>query len=275
MPDKWLFKSETYDNCNCDINCGCQFNVPSTHGYCESRPTRVTSSKAITTIHLSQACIGQLCTSGRARFMGALLRSPLRSGWPGPRAIKAHGVAWHLSLWSLDRRGSMTASITRARRWPGNVPTVFETVLRRDRATAALVLVAVLAASWLYLLAGAGTGMYPHEMAVLIPAISVEPSMAGMMMSPTTWTPGYALVMFSMWWLMMAAMMLSGAAPMVLLHAKGTRGKLTAPYRTPLHPDFCRPQQRSLAGIWSCGERSPSWRWLRNGRSSAKGSSPT
>ena len=39
MPDKWLFKSETYNNCNCDINCGCQVNVPSTHGYCESSYT--------------------------------------------------------------------------------------------------------------------------------------------------------------------------------------------------------------------------------------------
>src|SRR6266568_2553242 len=36
MPDQWLFKSETYDNCNCQINCGCQFNLPSTNGYCQS-----------------------------------------------------------------------------------------------------------------------------------------------------------------------------------------------------------------------------------------------
>jgi hypothetical protein len=36
MPDQWEFKSETYDNCNCAMNCGCQFNLPSTHGYCET-----------------------------------------------------------------------------------------------------------------------------------------------------------------------------------------------------------------------------------------------
>ena len=36
MADKWRFKSETYDNCNCAMNCGCQFNLPSTHGYCQS-----------------------------------------------------------------------------------------------------------------------------------------------------------------------------------------------------------------------------------------------
>jgi hypothetical protein len=36
MTDRWVFKSETYDNCNCAVNCGCQFNLPSTHGYCQS-----------------------------------------------------------------------------------------------------------------------------------------------------------------------------------------------------------------------------------------------
>lgn len=36
MSDKWTFKSETYDNCNCEINCGCQFNLPTTYGFCQS-----------------------------------------------------------------------------------------------------------------------------------------------------------------------------------------------------------------------------------------------
>lgn len=36
MADQWLFKSETYDNCSCAMNCGCQFNLPRTHGYCRS-----------------------------------------------------------------------------------------------------------------------------------------------------------------------------------------------------------------------------------------------
>ena len=34
MNDRWLFKSETYDNCNCAVNCGCQYNIPSTYGFC-------------------------------------------------------------------------------------------------------------------------------------------------------------------------------------------------------------------------------------------------
>lgn len=36
MLGRWEFKSETYDNCNCAMNCGCQFNLPSTHGYCQT-----------------------------------------------------------------------------------------------------------------------------------------------------------------------------------------------------------------------------------------------
>ena len=122
---------------------------------------------------------------------------------------------------------------------------MLEAVLRRDRQVVTGVLATVIAACWLYLLAGAGTGMYPHEMAVLVPSqMSVDSSVpspasvpgratltasygrsstADMLMSPVTWTPGYALLMFSMWWLMMIAMMLPSAAPMVLLHAAVAR----------------------------------------------------
>ena len=54
MADQWLFKSETYDNCNCAMNCGCQFNLPSTHGYCQSA-FGGTSLKATSTIRPSEA----------------------------------------------------------------------------------------------------------------------------------------------------------------------------------------------------------------------------
>ena len=103
-----------------------------------------------------------------------------------------------------------------------NSRNVLEGILRRDRDVVVLVLVTVITASWLYLLTGAGTGMYPHEMAVLLPTrMSMEP-----LMSPVAWTPGYALLMFSMWWLMMIAMMLPSASPMVILHAAVTRKAL-------------------------------------------------
>ncbi|MFV2092183.1 MAG: DUF1326 domain-containing protein [Hyphomicrobiales bacterium] len=35
MTDKWMIKSATFGNCNCAANCGCQFNLPSTHGHCQ------------------------------------------------------------------------------------------------------------------------------------------------------------------------------------------------------------------------------------------------
>ena len=38
-----------------------------------------------------------------------------------------------------------------------------------------------------------------------------------------TWTPGYALVMFFMWWIMMIAMMTPSASPMVLLYGRAYR----------------------------------------------------
>lgn len=35
MSDKWMVKSQSFGNCNCAANCGCQFNLPSTHGHCQ------------------------------------------------------------------------------------------------------------------------------------------------------------------------------------------------------------------------------------------------
>ena len=35
MADQWKIKSNTFGNCNCAANCGCQFNLPSTHGFCQ------------------------------------------------------------------------------------------------------------------------------------------------------------------------------------------------------------------------------------------------
>jgi len=114
-------------------------------------------------------------------------------------------MAWRMNQCSRGKPGSMTGFLTKTKRYPASSPDVLEVVLRRDREVVTFVLVTVITACWLYLLAGAGTGMYPHEIL------------------PVTWTPGYALLLFSMWWLMMIAMMLPSAAPMVLLHAAVTR----------------------------------------------------
>ncbi len=36
MTDQWEFKTDTYDNCNCAMNCGCQFQLHSNKGYCKT-----------------------------------------------------------------------------------------------------------------------------------------------------------------------------------------------------------------------------------------------
>ncbi len=35
MSDRWMIRTNTYGNCNCATNCGCQFNLLSTHGFCQ------------------------------------------------------------------------------------------------------------------------------------------------------------------------------------------------------------------------------------------------
>lgn len=36
MADRWMIKGAEFSNCNCDYGCPCQFNSPSTHGFCEA-----------------------------------------------------------------------------------------------------------------------------------------------------------------------------------------------------------------------------------------------
>ena len=50
------------------------------------------------------------------------------------------------------------------------------------------------------------------------------PGMPGMTMPPEPWSARYLLPAFAMWALMMVAMMLPSAAPMILLHARIDRG---------------------------------------------------
>lgn len=94
--------------------------------------------------------------------------------------------------------------------------TAIETLFKRDDAVvlAALVLLALLA--WLATLAGAGTGMDPFAMSGWrVPAAPPTPG--------TAWALSYWLIVFFMWVAAMVAMMLPGAAPMVLLYARVVR----------------------------------------------------
>jgi predicted metal-binding membrane protein len=101
--------------------------------------------------------------------------------------------------------------------------TVLEAVLRRDRQVVVVALVAVIAIAWIWILLGAGTGMSAMDM-LLGPG---GEGMAGMM-APAAWTLGYAGIMFAMWWVMMAAMMLPSAAPILLLFARINRKEKAA-----------------------------------------------
>src|SRR6516165_3851982 len=75
--------------------------------------------------------------------------------------------------------------------------------LRHRRAVVLGALATVTAAAWTYFLLGVGT----------------ETDMDGgqMMVTPSAWSPRYAVLICVMWWVMMVAMMLPTAAPTVLL----------------------------------------------------------
>jgi predicted metal-binding membrane protein len=88
-------------------------------------------------------------------------------------------------------------------------PPGLERLLKRDRHIVIGGLVFVSVASWLYILTGAGMDM--GEMA--------SKSGGDVMAMKPAWTPAYFGLMLAMWWVMMVAMMLPSAAPMVLLFA--------------------------------------------------------
>lgn len=81
---------------------------------------------------------------------------------------------------------------------------------------AALALAIIIVLAWIYLLTGAGTGMSPFAMTRGGFPVVPGGETAG-------WPPSYWLLMLAMWFVMMTAMMLPSAAPMILLHARAAR----------------------------------------------------
>ena len=86
---------------------------------------------------------------------------------------------------------------------------IVERALRRDRVLVVSCLLFVVALSWAYLLSGAGMMQEMGDM--LMP------------MSTGAWTLDMAVLMLVMWAVMMAAMMLPSAAPIILLYATISR----------------------------------------------------
>ena len=91
-----------------------------------------------------------------------------------------------------------------------------DALLRRERAIVAAALAAVAVLAWIYVWRGAGTGMSALHMTAVTLFPHLHPDMAGAMQSP--W-----LLVVSMWWVMMVAMMTPSAAPLVLLYGRVMR----------------------------------------------------
>ena len=93
-----------------------------------------------------------------------------------------------------------------------------ESLLRRERAIIWSALAILTALAWLWVFLGAGTGMSTIAMSTW----QFPPPRPSMMM-PGDWSLAYWLTMLVMWWVMMIAMMVPSAAPMILLYARVAR----------------------------------------------------
>jgi predicted metal-binding membrane protein len=92
-----------------------------------------------------------------------------------------------------------------------------EALLKRDSAIVAVALVTLVALAWLVVLLGAGTGMDPFAMSGWLMPAGAPAGQSG------SWSPAYWLIAFLMWAVMMVAMMLPSASPMVLLYGRVVR----------------------------------------------------
>jgi predicted metal-binding membrane protein len=87
----------------------------------------------------------------------------------------------------------------------------FEALLKRDRLVVSACLAVVTLVAAFYIFTGAGMGMTAVQMTTSMKHMG--PALA------KDWTAVYALSMFLMWWVMMIAMMLPSASPVILLAA--------------------------------------------------------
>ncbi len=97
------------------------------------------------------------------------------------------------------------------------IDSVIERAVKRDRTIVLVALISVVLLSWVYVLTGAGMRLSVFEMT------RMSGSGAMGVLVPAQWSREYAGVMFLMWWVMMIAMMLPSATPMVLLFAMMNR----------------------------------------------------
>lgn len=106
-------------------------------------------------------------------------------------------------------------------------------IVLKDRRVTLIALATVIIACWLYILAGAGTGMSTLAMTSWDMALGLPGSISAAMSTPVSWSIGYAVVMVVMWWVMMIAMMLPSAAPVILLYGRVDEGLRAREERAP------------------------------------------
>lgn len=105
--------------------------------------------------------------------------------------------------------------------------TRLEMLLRHDQWIVCAGLVAISGLAWIYLLSGAGMAMNPFDMTTfsLVPQKNSDMAinMPEMNMIAGAWSLSQWIIVFMMWWIMMIAMMVPSASPMVLLYARVLR----------------------------------------------------
>jgi predicted metal-binding membrane protein len=126
-----------------------------------------------------------------------------------------------------------------------------ESILKRDRLIVISGLAAVASLAWAYTLAGVGMGMNAFEMTAMGDAGAASAP-------PTPWSPARALAVFLMWFVMMIAMMLPSAAPMVLLFTAIARKRQTQP-KSEIGAAAFAAGYLAIWGVFSAGAALAQW----------------
>ena len=126
-----------------------------------------------------------------------------------------------------------------------------ESILKRDRLIVIAGLAGVASLAWAYTLAGVGMSMNAFEMTAMSDALAASAS-------PVPWSPARALAVFLMWFVMMIAMMVPSAAPMVLLFTAIARKRQTQ-RRSEIGAAAFVAGYLAIWGIFSAGAALAQW----------------
>ena len=112
-----------------------------------------------------------------------------------------------------------------------------DTLLRHERAVVGVAAALLALLAWIYLWRGAGMGMSMLDMTELALFPHARPeSMPGMQAPPFIWS-----IALAMWWIMMIAMMVPSAMPLVLLYGRIVRRATATPTSAPSKGVYAPP----------------------------------